>query len=232
MVDYAQEVESLRLKLLERYCLGERVIDLGCGTGSYLIPLAKITKEIVGVDFSQKSLGILRTKLNNQVRSNIQLCQGDIKDMPFEAKSFDVAYSMSTLYYVSEVERAILEIGRILKSGGVAIFELGNLWSLNTIAVRNYPTGVKSFHITPSRMKQIIRQAKFRVLEHKCFQLLPMCSGPIYLLPLVTSKWKLIMGKKVKGGMVDEIVSTLYPFRYFAFRHLFICRKEVKEVAV
>jgi ubiquinone/menaquinone biosynthesis C-methylase UbiE len=224
--DYDREIVSLRFEILEKYCLGKRVADLGCGTGSYLIPLSKITKEIVGVDFSQEMLNTLQAKLESQPRNNIRIYRENIKNMSLGTGAFDVVYSVATLYHVPEVEKVILEMNRILRKGGIAVFELGNLWSLSTVVVRNYPTGVKSLHISLRRMQQIIRQAKFKVLEYKAFQLLPMLGGPIYMFPLVTNKWKIIMGKKINQRTLDEIVSSSFLFRYFAFRHLFVCQKE------
>jgi len=223
---YNEEMVSLRFKILEKYCRGKRVADLGCGTGSYLIPLAKITKEIVGVDFSRNMLNTLQTKLNNQPHNSIQIYHENIKNISLETASFDVVYSIATLYYVSDVGKVVLEMNRILKKGGIAIFELGNLWSLNTIITRKAPTGVKSFHVSLGRMYKIIKQAKFRILKHRAFQLLPMQSGPIYLLPLVSSKWKIIMSKKIKERMLDEIMSSSFLFKHLAFRHLFVCQKE------
>lgn len=224
--DYDREMVALRFRILEQHCRDKRVADFGCGTGSYLIPLSKITKEIIGIDFSQNILNILKTKLKDKPYNNIRICQENIKNTSLKDKYIDVVFSIATLYYIPEAEKVIFEMNRVLKKGGIAIFELGNLWSLNTIIVRNYSTGVKSFHISLNKMKKIIKQANFKILEHRVFQLSPMYGGPLYLQPLVDSRWKLIMGKKIKGRMLDEIISSFFLFKYFAFRHLFICQKE------
>lgn len=223
---YDKEMITLRFKILEKYCKNKIVADFGCGTGSYLIPLSKITKEITGIDFSENMLNILKSKIKNKNYNNIKIYQENIKNTSLESESFDVVFSIATLYYIPEVEKVIFEMNRVLKKKGIAIFEMGNLWSLNTLVVREAPTGVKSFHISLGKMEEIIKQAKFKILEHRSFQLLPMYGGPIYLKPLVASKWKIIMGKKIKGKMLDEIISSLPLFKYFAFRHLFICQKE------
>jgi len=224
--DYNQEMISLRFKILNKYCKNKKVADFGCGTGSYLIPLSKITKEITGIDFSKNMLNILKSKIKNKNYNNIKIYQGNIKNTSLESGSFDVVFSIATLYYIPEVEKVILEMNRVLKKGGIAIFEMGNLWSLNTLVVRKAPTGVKSFHISPAKMERVIKQAKFKILECKYFQLFPMCSGPLYLKLLANSKWKMILGKKIRGGMLDEIISSFPLFKHFAFRYLFICQKE------
>jgi len=224
--DYDREMVSLRFRILEKYCKGKKVADLGCGTGSYLIPLSKITEEIIGIDFSQNMLNILKTKLKDKVYNNIKIYQENIKNTSLKDKYIDVVFSITTLYHIPRVERVIFEMNRILKKKGIAIFEMGNLWSLNTLTTHRASTGVKSFHISLTKMKKIIKEAEFEILEHKAFQLSPMYGGPLYLRLLVDSRWKFIMGKKIKGRMLDEIISSFPPLKYFAFRHLFICKKE------
>jgi len=218
---------DLHLQVLRQHCTGKRVVDLGCGTGSYLIPLSEVAAEIVGVDFSGKMLSILASKIHSQNYRNILLLQANIAYQALASHSFDVAFSIATCYYVPEPEKALCEMSRVLRPDGTAIFELGNRWSLNAIASQHVPTGVKSFLLSVPDMIQAIDQAGFRIVQHRVFQLLPMWGKrPLWLKPLLWHGWKEILGRIINGRMIDEYISSFPVCRYVAFRHLFLCVKE------
>lgn len=64
-----------------------KILELGCGTGRILIPVAAANQPIVGLDFSEHMLARCRGKLQNQpeeVRARIRLVQGDMTDFHLE----------------------------------------------------------------------------------------------------------------------------------------------------
>ena len=61
------------------------------------------------------------------IPTNLRLIEADATSLPLEKNSFDFAFSYASLYGVPNVEKAISEIGRVLKPGGYAVIELGNL---------------------------------------------------------------------------------------------------------
>ena len=140
-----------------------------------------------------------------------------------------VAYSFATLYHVPHAERAVREMQRILKKDGIAIIELGAFWSLNTLISMKNKQGVRAYHLPVRKMRAYLRQANFAVLEHRCFQLLPMYGVSVWwmkpLLPLCTTYWRYVMGIQIGEKMLDEWVSSLPLLNRLAFRHFFICRK-------
>ena len=222
---YDAIMANIRFELLEKYCKNKIVADFGCGTGEYFIPMVKIAKESIGVDFSENMINILKSNLKKDNIKNIKILHQNIKSTSLLSNYFDTIYSFSTLYQIPEVEKVIFEMSRILKQGGIAIFELGNFFSLNTLTTLKASTGAKSFYISVNKMKKIIKQAKFEILEHRSFQILPMHGEPLYLFPFTTPKWKLLAAKKIKNKMIDEIISSIFPFNLLSFRHMFICKK-------
>jgi len=222
---YDQEMANIRFEILKKYCKYKIVADFGCGTGEYFIPIAKIAKKAVGVDFSENMLNILKLNLKKYTVQNIKILRENIKHTSLDSNYFDTVYSLSTLYQIPEVEKIIFEMNRILKQGGIAIFELGNFFSLNTLTTLKASTGAKSFYISVHKMKKIIKQAKFKILTHRSFQILPMHGEPLYLFPFTTPKWKILAVKKIKNKMIDEIISSFFPLNYISFRHMFICKK-------
>lgn len=94
------------------------ILDLCTGTGDMALflkqtyPNAKIT----GVDFSEKMLEIARQK-----HSDIELLEADCTNLPFADESFDLCVISFGLRNIKDMEKALQEIHRVLKKGGVFI---------------------------------------------------------------------------------------------------------------
>ena len=235
---YQQEVRELRIELIKQFCSEKAVLDMGCGSGEYTCLTAKWAKEVVGLDFSEAMLRGLKKRLRNKKIKNVWLIQNDLeRKLSLKDAAFDTVYSFATLYYISNLSSLISEMYRVLKPGGHAIFSLGNLWSINTLMARNADSGLRSYHVSPGMMKKVIAQSGLRVKDLRCFQIFPMYGGNIFswkmgwfLTRLITMRGraeKKIFSLKIKGKMLDEIVSSIFPLRLFAFRYLFICQKEM-----
>lgn len=221
---YDKHMLDLKFNLIRKYGKGKVVLDLCCGTGEYLYSELPLFKRAVGIDFSEKMLSIFRNRFN-KIPSKLKIMQGDAREIPLKNESVDFVYSYSSLYYVPEVERAIGEIGRVLKSGGFAAFELGNFWSANTfITELNYRVygWSKPFHISYPKMLRAIDKAGLKIVDQHTFQFFPTWGIP--LIPWGVIK-KLISHEK-NGKMIDERISSLGLLKYFSFRHIFICQKK------
>ena len=110
---YDSEMANIRFKILEMYCKDKKVVDFGCGTGEYFIPIAKIAKKIVGVDFSENMINILKLNLKKYTIQNVKILRENIKHTSLDSNYFDTVYSLSTLYQIPEVEKVIFEMNRI-----------------------------------------------------------------------------------------------------------------------
>ncbi|MBN2224469.1 MAG: class I SAM-dependent methyltransferase [Deltaproteobacteria bacterium] len=101
---------------------GQRILDLGCGTGLFCLALADRLGgggEIHGVDLSKKQLDRARIKLAEKgVPFVLHRCSMD--KLPFEAASFDMVVSSLAIHAVDPTLRrtAIKEATRVLKPGG------------------------------------------------------------------------------------------------------------------
>lgn len=122
----------MRDRLLDRLAWrgDEHVLDVGCGHGLMLIGAAKRAPRgrAVGVDIwnsaDQAANSAAATRGNAQCEGvEIELVDGDARQLPFGDKEFDVAVSSFALHNIYDApgrEKAITEIARILKTGGKA----------------------------------------------------------------------------------------------------------------
>ena len=105
---------------------GERVLDVGCGTGSLCILAKKQVGEdgkVVGVDLSSEMVKQARKKAQ-KYNLDIHLTEGSIDRLEFPNDYFDVAISTWMFHHLPvEVKKAGLkEIYRVLKRGGRFLF--------------------------------------------------------------------------------------------------------------
>jgi ubiquinone/menaquinone biosynthesis C-methylase UbiE len=97
---------------------GERVLDVGCGTGSLAFTLTESADlgEIAAIDFSPVFVAEA-TRRNSDPR--IRIRQADACALPFEDGAFDRAMALLVLHFVPETGKAIAEMGRVVRPGGV-----------------------------------------------------------------------------------------------------------------
>ena len=111
-------------KLLTRLPQGPvQVLDVACGTGDLSLTLFETlgAVKVVGTDFCRPMLDVAARKLANQA---IPLIEGDAMRLPFLEKSFDGVTIAFGLRNLSNAERGLLEIFRVLKpSGSIAVLE-------------------------------------------------------------------------------------------------------------
>lgn len=97
---------------------GERVLDVGCGTGSLTFTLPQVADvgRIDAVDYSEVYVEAARGR-NSDPR--ITVTQGDVCALAFEDGAFDRALALLVLHFVPESEQALREMSRVTKPGGI-----------------------------------------------------------------------------------------------------------------
>lgn len=114
-------------KLIERSGIkqGMKVLDLGCGSGAFTTFVARAVGEqgkVYAVDIQPAMLKQLERKLarvENQDIENIELKQASAYQLPFEDGALDLVYMVTVLEEIPDRGRALREIKRVLKPGGI-----------------------------------------------------------------------------------------------------------------
>ncbi len=111
---------------------GSTLLDAGCGYCFHAARLARLGARVTGVDFSAAALAEAARFLAGQnLAGTIELRQGDLLDLPFPANTFDFVTCWGVLMHVPEVERALLEMVRVLRPGGRLALAENNAGSLH-----------------------------------------------------------------------------------------------------
>lgn len=98
---------------------GMRILELGCGTGDMWQghqDMLGEASELVLTDFSEGMLQATRKNLGET--QNITYKVVDIQQIPFADASFDIVIANMMLYHVADIEKALSEVKRVLKSKG------------------------------------------------------------------------------------------------------------------
>ncbi|RYG75291.1 class I SAM-dependent methyltransferase [bacterium] len=118
-----------------------RLVDLGCGTGANLPMLRHAVGkngEVVGLDFSPLALEFAGQQVD---LTNVTLSQGDAMQLPLRDECADCVTMLDVLEHVPDDKKALAEIFRVLKPGGVLVLSVPayqHLWSAHDEALHHF----------------------------------------------------------------------------------------------
>ncbi len=119
---------------------GERVLDLGCGSGWATRLLARLVADgpegfgqVVGVDVSDEM--IRQARASSRDFENIMYVWGSATQIPWEENFFDKMLSVESFYYYPDQERALAELFRVMAPKG-RLFILINLYKDNPYSLQ------------------------------------------------------------------------------------------------
>jgi ubiquinone/menaquinone biosynthesis C-methylase UbiE len=117
----------------------QRALDAGCGTGAFLLPLARqITPRgatVIGLDLAEGTLGQARARVQAEGLP-VDCLIGDVEALPFDDGSFDLVLANYMLYHVPDLDQALAELRRVVRPGGTLLAatngqdHLRELWKL------------------------------------------------------------------------------------------------------
>ena len=174
-----------RLQLIARAVAvsGQRILDCGCGAGEYVHALQRLGADAWGVEFSPDKIASARPEVTGR------LFRGDLQDIGVAGSSVDVALLNEVLEHVPDDRRALREVHRVLKPGGILVvfspnrrypFEThGARWRGSTVRVAHYvplipylPLGLSrkvldfwARNYWPGELRGLVQQAGFTIRQ-------------------------------------------------------------------
>jgi 2-polyprenyl-6-hydroxyphenyl methylase/3-demethylubiquinone-9 3-methyltransferase len=148
---------------------GLRALDIGCGGGLLAEEFARLGCVVVGVDPSEGSLAAARSHAAGQgLAIEYQCATGEA--LPFADDSFDIVYCCDVLEHVADLRLVIAETARVLKPGGIYLFDTINRTLQSRLIVIKLLQEWQWTALMPPRLhdwRMLIRPAELRrVLEH------------------------------------------------------------------
>ncbi len=112
---------------------GTPILDTGCGGCDHAMRLARRGFRVSALDFSDTMLGMARQRVREAgLADRLSLCRGSLLELPFRDGAFPFVLCWGVLMHVSEVERAIGELARVVAPGGLLILAESNMGSLQS----------------------------------------------------------------------------------------------------
>ena len=150
-----------KLRLVLNYVKGgESLIDIGCGTGEFLIQLRDRFDELVGIDVSSPAIDFAEQRIRNG--QNILLRFGELRSFHFPTEHFDVCLCLDVLEHVRDISGLLKEIYRILRPGAEMIVTVPNWYDMILSGVFK----IDPFHVntfTPWGWMRQLRGAGFKI---------------------------------------------------------------------
>jgi len=114
-------ISAAQLVKHARISRGQRVLDVGCGTGVVAVTAARTGAKVTGLDLTPELLTEARE--NSRVAQvDIDWHEGDVESLPFENATFDAVLSQFGHMFAPRPDVAVSEMLRVLKPGGTIAF--------------------------------------------------------------------------------------------------------------
>ena len=113
---------------LMRVPVDARVLDVGCGSGwaTRLLAEQAVNGHVTGVDISDEMIRVALESSTTFPNADFEVASSE--QLPFTDNEFTHAFSMESLYYYSDILKALTEIHRVLRPGGLFVAVVDLYW--------------------------------------------------------------------------------------------------------
>ncbi len=103
----------------------DELLEIGFGSGVFINKYAKHLKKISGIDISPDMVELAK-EINRKLicEGKLELVEGGLLSLPWSDNSFSVIISIESFFFWENIDKALLEIYRVLKPGGRIIIEM------------------------------------------------------------------------------------------------------------
>lgn len=155
----------LMLQLFDGYSEFKDLLEVGFGCGVLVPELESRCRRYTGIDIHEH-VGTVRRSLGYAGNERVKFCTTDVCNLPFKTASFDCVFSMSVLEHICEIDKAVSELYRILKPGGILLvgFPIENFASNFILDIVKKMIGFDRKLHHPTNHKQIIDNLSRRMM--------------------------------------------------------------------
>lgn len=146
-----------------KYLRGNKILDVGCGSGRDAKYFVNKNYEYVGLDISEGMIKIAKEK-----NPNANFVLGDMRKLPFENNSFDGIWSMSSLLHIpkTEIVNVLKEFNRVLNKDGIFYCSLQKGTFEGFRENDSYDKQSRYFsYFLEDEIKDYLEKAGFQILE-------------------------------------------------------------------
>jgi len=112
---------EVEVDLCREHVTGDRILDVGIGTGRGSLPLVRAGKAVTGIDVSQAMLDQCRREAGD---TPIDLLTGDLTKLPVPDASFDSIVSLNVVVHFPNWRDALADWARVVRPGGRLVFDV------------------------------------------------------------------------------------------------------------
>jgi SAM-dependent methyltransferase len=187
-------------------------LDAGCGAGTYARAMAAAGQRVIGLDYSLPSL--LKARRRSQDGSILWLA-ADVTRLPLASNRFDGAICLGVLQALSDPERAIRELARVVRPGGEVRVDALNAHCIPNLlkgligAVRGRETRLR--FDSPRKLKQTFRSNGFQRVR-------------ILWIPILPGRFRALQ-RVVESGIARTLFAGL-PWLGSALSHAYVVAAE------
>jgi len=195
-----------------------RVADVGCGPGTTLSWLSHVPR-IVGIDRAALCLELARERA-----PTAELVQGNAEHLPLKAEQFDLVLCLDILEHLEHPDKAVKELHRILKPGGMLICTVPAwqfLWSEHDVALGHHRRYRKK------AFKNMLEEGGFhvpRISYYNFFLFPPIASVRVAQRLIGSGKTKqdeaASSDVKVMPGAINSLLETILGGERHLLRHM------------
>ena len=153
----------------------DKVLEIGCGTGTTALRLSQDVNHITAIDYSTQMIEIARGKAKEQQVKNIDFIQSDLDTDQFSDNSFDAILAFNLIHLLENPEQEIEKLSKLLKSGGIFISKtafLGekfNLYPALIFIMRLFGRAPFVNSLKSSDLEQMFKNQGFKIIDTKLY---------------------------------------------------------------
>lgn len=175
----------------------DKILDVGCGVGNYIIALSKINRVCFGIDpLYEVSLLKAQQKNKDESVNNISLIRAVSENLPFGDEKFNMILHLSTLQHVSDQDKTLSEIERVLKKEGFLLVSVPTNRNISTLFKKTKKPEYFTKDFDLRELKKVVTENGFKILKIRgCGFFPPFAHKALFVCYR-------LFGEKITGKMI------------------------------